>query len=602
VVFPESGTWRCFGQCNEGGDIFKFVMKKENWDFSEALHYLAEQAGVQLKPPTPQEQAADDERQGLRGLLEEAVLFYHSQLVGSPAGRAALEYLRERRKLKDETLEAFGVGYAPQGWEVAMQHFLGRGWRLEDLAGCGLVVERDGGGYRDRFRQRIMFPIRDGRGRMAGFGGRVVDPDDIPKFLNTPQTALFDKSRLLYGLERARRSIQEKQEAVIVEGYLDVLAVHQAGFTNVVSAMGTALSEHHLHLLKRYCRRIVLALDADAAGEKATLRGLEVARRALDRSEEAVFDARGLLGFERRLNADIRVGLLPRGLDPDEVVLGDAREWERVVAEARPVVVHVMESLAAGRDLEDAKVKGEIAAQVLPLIEDVAGAVEREAYRQRLARLLHVDERALAAGGAARPGRAGRTAARRSVGQANATQAPALQVSSGLLSSYALEAHCLGILLRRLELVYKVDRKLQGHRLGRLAAEDFQHSDHQAVFKLLQESTEQDMAEPLNFVMDHFSLPLMELADGLLARTSELDLGEDKVLEDLMRGLLELRRRNLRQRIDYLRFLMQEAQEQGEMKAPQYVKEIVKLTKTLNLVNQALGQYTSHAMVLRQGD
>ncbi len=241
-----------------------------------------------------------------------------------------------------------------------------------------------------------MFPIRDARGRMAGFGARIRDPKDVPKFLNSPQTPVFDKGRLLYGLDLAKKAIRQDDQAVIVEGYLDVIGLHQAGFGNAVSPMGTALTEDQLYLLKRYSKRIVLALDPDAAGDQATLRGLQVARQAMDHEQDYVFDARGLLRNERRLNADIRVTTLPEGMDPDEVVARDPQEWVQIVGKAKPVVIHVMESLAARRNLEDPKVKSEIAAQVMPLIADVQDRVEREAYRQRLARLLRVNEHALA--------------------------------------------------------------------------------------------------------------------------------------------------------------------------------------------------------------
>ncbi len=333
VVFHDTGTWRCFGQCNEGGDIFRFVMKKEGWDFSEALRFLAERAGIQLKAQTAEEQAAVEEHDQLRSLLEDAVIYYHHQLHNTNAGKAALEYLHSKRSLRDETLEAFGLGYAPQSWDGALSHFLEKGHPLEDLLAAGLITEREPGSsekkpggmqkadFYDRFRNRVLFPIRDMQGRMAGFGARILNPDDFPKFLNSPQTPIFDKGHLLYGLDRGRKAIRAADQAVIVEGYLDVIALHQAGYENVVSPMGTALSEHQLFLLKRFSRRIVMALDPDAAGDKATLRGLQIARQAMDHEQDPVFDARGLLGYEARLQADIRIATLPMGMDPDEVVL-----------------------------------------------------------------------------------------------------------------------------------------------------------------------------------------------------------------------------------------------------------------------------------------
>ncbi len=597
VVFPESGTWRCFGQCNEGGDIFKFVMKKEGWDFSEALHYLAERAGIELRPPTADEQASAEEHDALRDLLESAVTFYRHNLFNTPDGEVALEYLRKQRGLKDETIEAFGLGYAPNSWDAATDYFLSKDYKEEDLLAAGLVSERDSGGVYDRFRHRVMFPIRDERGRMAGFGARILNPEDVPKFLNSPQTVLFDKGHLLYGLDRARKPIRIQDQAVIVEGYLDVIAVHQAGYTNVISPMGTALTEHQLYLLKRFTRRIILALDPDAAGDKATLRGLQIARQTLDRESDPVFDARGLLGFEARLQADIRVSTLPGDLDPDEVVNRDPQEWQRIIDAARPIVVHVMETLATGRDLGDPKVKNEIAAQVLPLIEDVPSSIERDTYLQQLARLLRVDERALldARTGPPRSKSHRRRSDRRTPDDVSAKPVIAAAAQAG----YIQEAHCLGVLLRRPALLYQVDRRLQEDGLSRLVPEDFQHADHQAVFRLLHELVDQDMAEPLNYVFSGLSLPMMELADGLLARTENLDPVEERVLEDLMRTLLDLRKRNLHQEDEYLKYLMEDAQEKGDLKITQYQQTMVQHSKIRGLLDRAIGKYTSRSINTR---
>lgn len=597
VVFPESGTWRCFGQCNEGGDIFSFVMKKEGWDFAEALRFLADKAGVELKPPTPQEQAAQEEHENLRQILEDAVIFFRHQLLNTPQGQAARQYLLGRG-LRDETLEAFGLGYAPQSWEALTSYFTSKGIAPRELLEAGLVSERESGGVYDRFRHRVMFPIRDERGRMAGFGARILNPEDMPKFLNSPQTALFDKGRLLYGLDRARRAIRAADQAVIVEGYLDVIALHQAGYENAVSPMGTALTEHHLRLLKRFSQRIVLALDPDAAGDQATLRGLEVARQAMDREAELSFDARGLLAQEARLQADIRVTTLPPGMDPDEVVNRDAAEWQRLVAEARPVVIHVMETLATGKNLDDPKVKSEIAAQVLPLIADVPSPIERDTYRQRLARLLRVSEDSLFA--ATRSTRAGRSGsrARSPVSAPRQGEKRTAVAQPGLLTSstYAVEAHALGVLMRRPDLLYRVNRALHEHGLSSLSADDFQHVDHQAIIRLLSQSVDQDNAEPLNYVLNGLSLPMMEIADSLLAHTERLDPSDERVLADVLRAILDLRQRAVRQSMEYLRFLMEDAQEQGDLKATQYRQTMVQHTLIMQRLNKAMGYYTSRVV------
>lgn len=587
VVFPETGTWRCFGQCSEGGDIFSFEMKKEGWDFPETLRYLADKAGVQLKTPSPQEEAAAEEHDNLRNLLEESVTFFRHQLLNTPPGKSAHEYLH-KRGLSDETIEAFGMGYAPDSWDATIAHFKSKGYSGKELLDAGLVSERESDGLYDRFRHRVMFPIRDERGRMAGFGARVLNPDDLPKFLNSPQTAVFDKGHVLYGLDRARKPIRAQDQAVIVEGYLDVIALHQAGFSNAVSPMGTALTGHQLYLLKRFTRRLILALDPDAAGDKATLRGLQLARQTLDRETDPVFDARGLLRHEARLRADIRVTTLPEGMDPDDVVNRDPKEWERIVENAKPIVWHVMDTLAAAHDLEDPKAKDEIAAQVLPLINDIPSAIERDTYRQRLARLLRVDERALMSEPRSRPPGRRRFRSRKSDEIQEVEQ-----ILIPMTSGYALEAHAMGVLLRRPDLLYKVDRRLQEEGLSRLSPDDFQYADHQTFFRLLQESVNQDLDEPLNYVLNSLSLPMMDVADDLLSRTENLDPREDRVLGDLLRTLLDLRHRNVHQSIEHLQFLMEDAQGQGDIMASQYQQTMVQHILIRNRLDQARGHYTS---------
>jgi len=371
-----------------------------------------------------------------------------------------------------------------------------------------------------------------------------------------------------------------------------VIALHQEGFTNAVSPMGTALTEYHLRLLKRFSRKIILALDADAAGDKANLRGLQVARQALDREADPVFDARGLLGSEGRLKADIRVTTLPDGLDPDEVVADDPEEWDRIVSEARPIVVHVMETLAKERDLEDPKVKSEIAGQVLPLIEDVRDSVEREAYRQRLARFLKVDERAfldaVAVGSGRRPTR------RRSLRAIERSEDPRREEIPILATADLLEAHCLSVLLRQPDMVYLVDRALLENGLSRLSMDDFQSTDHQILLQLIDESLKQDHSEPNIFVQNSLTLPLMELADQLLLQTEKLDPNENKVLEDLLRTLIVLRQRSLFQQIDHLRYLMEEAQESPETSIAEYQRTMVQYITARSRLDRALGLYTSH--------
>jgi len=366
VVFPESQTWRCFGQCNEGGDLFSYVMKRDGLDFSDALKKLAEQTGVELKPVTEHNQAQQESQSRLQQILDEAMRFYRQQMLETEAGKKALNYIKARG-LSDEIIKIWGLGYAPGGWDTLIKHFSKTGFQVSELNDAGLLTERDDGSTYDRFRDRLMFPIRNNLGKMTGFGARALNPDDVPKYLNSPKTELFDKGHLLYGMDLARREMRQLNQAVIVEGYMDVIALHQAGFKNVVASMGTALTEDQFSLIKRTTRNIVLALDADQAGQNATLRGLETARRTMGEELDLSFDSRGLLRFERYLKADIRVTTLPEGLDPDEIVNEDPEQWREIIADAKPIVVHVMNTLAEGQDINDAKVKREIAAQVMPL-------------------------------------------------------------------------------------------------------------------------------------------------------------------------------------------------------------------------------------------
>jgi DNA primase len=592
VVFPDSGTWRCFGQCNEGGDVFRYVMKKEGWDFAAALQYLAQRAGVTLEAPTPQRQEENEAAGKLRTLLEDAVLFYRYHLMQDPAGKTALAYLG-KRGLTQETIDKFGLGYAPDAWDAALGHFTGHGYSSNDLLDTGLVTERrlpdgtpspDGGVY-DRFRNRIMFPIRDGMGHMTGFGARILNPEDVPKFLNSPQTALFDKGRLLYGLDQARKPIRAQDQVVIVEGYLDVILLHQAGFTNTVSPMGTALTEDQLRMLKRFTRRIVLALDADAAGAKATLRGLEVARQAMDREDEIAFDARGLLHHEARLQADLRVTTIPEGMDPDEVVLRNPEEWRHILEAAQPVVIHVMETLAAGRNLDDPKVKGEIAGQVLPLVEDVPDLVERDAYRQRLARLLRVDERSLigSRSTAVRPARR----SRKTVQSVEKPQGIGETAQGRIQLKEALERHSLCLLLRKPDAVYLLDRSLQKVGLPRFSVEDYEYADHQIIARLILESLEQDRIDGQLYIEQNLPESLQGLMEELRKPLSQGEPTEEHLNDDLLRTIVRLRQERISIGLEQIRFLKEDPDSQSEPRPDAYNELIVQYTQTRDRLDRA---------------
>jgi DNA primase len=578
VVWPETGTWRCFGECNEGGDIFKFVMKKDGIDFKEALQKLADRAGVKIESYQRETPIQKEAYQHLRNLLEDAIIFYRNYLLNN---KDVLAYLHEKRGLTDATIETFGLGYAPSGFDNALKHLTQRGYLEQDLLEAGLLSESESGKRFDRFRHRIMIPIRDENGRMAGFGARIVDPNDVPKFLNSPETPIFTKGHLLYGLDRARKPIRTADQAVIVEGYLDVIAVHQAGYENVVSPMGTALTEEQLRLLKKFTRRIVLALDPDTAGQKAVLHGLDAVRSAMDREGEFGFDARGLLRNEARLQADLRVASMPDGLDPDEIVARNREEWKQLIDKAKPIVTHVMETLAVGRDLKDPKVKNQIASQILPLIEDLPNAPERDTYRQQLARMLKVDERALTGVQAQGP----RVRRPRIVKQKNIPESPNASVT--VSSNRRVEEYIIAVLLRKPELLYRLDRLLQQYGLARLSAEDFEYTDYQLLFGLIHDAVEQDQTEHHDFVIESLPESLRGLSHELLAQTEKFDPVDEKLLEEILRGAIKLRRVTAGENLNQLRFLQEDAQQIGDLRAASYQDLVLQHTRLLRDLDQA---------------
>jgi DNA primase len=600
AVWLDTGTWRCFGQCNDGGDAFKFVMKRDGVDFPEALRMLAAQAGVELKQRTPQEQEQDDNLDHLRQLLETATTYYQHLLKNAPGAAQARAHL-VNRGLSDKAVEMFQLGYALDTWDSGLNYFTGKGYAQQDLLDAGLIIVKADGGARqnaplvfDRFRDRLMIPVRDERGRMTGFQARALKSEALPKFMNSPQTALFDKGRTLFGLSLARKPIRDAGAAIVVEGNLDVIAAHQAGFANVVSSQGTALTEHQLRLLKKHAKRIILALDADEAGEAATLRGLMVAREALDREAEVSFDWRGLVRTEGRLGADIRVMTLPLGSDPDDVIRENPEAWKRLTATAEPVVEYVIRVLTTGRDLNDPKIKTEIAETVLPLIEDVAQPIERDTYRQKLSRVLRVDERSLTVRRTSFPSRpapraAPRTAARASVRSAEAESTPLGPPPENAPISKS-EAFCLSALVRQPDLLYKLDRELVTLGLPNLAPGDFGETENQLIFRALQEALNQLEVEPADYLRDHLDPMVRARVTGFLSEAAIVNLETGKATEALMLAVLRMRRRTVRNWLNELRFFAEDAREQGDARAEAYQPEILRQAQALALVDRALAR------------
>jgi len=389
-VFPDRGTWRCFGSCGEGGDLFTFVQKRDNQDFRSVLRQLAEEAGIKLSPEAAQRRSRVEK---LAAVVSAAVDFYQRQL-GEPGAEEARTYLREKRGIRTEAIEAFHIGWAPDEWHTLQGYLVARGYEEREALAAGLLVESDSGGRpHDRFRGRIIIPIADERGQFVGLGGRGLHGEE-PKYLNSPQSELFDKGRTLFGLDLAGDAIKAAGTAVVVEGYMDVIGPWQAGFKNVVATMGTSLTEHHAALLKKHAQRVVLAMDPDAAGMAAAERagGLFL---SLESPELMARSTRSAEEIAQAAQLELRVAPLPPGKDPDEVARDDPNGWERAIATAAPFAEFLLNRLM-GPDRPDSPTEARRAVDRLrPVLAAVRDPVERAMYVQRIARHLGVTEQAV---------------------------------------------------------------------------------------------------------------------------------------------------------------------------------------------------------------
>jgi DNA primase len=367
-VFPEQQSWHCFGACGTGGDIFSFVMRKEGIDFGQALRLLAQRGGVTLSSGEGPSKAETEKRERLFQINEAATEYYHHVLSTTGSGAIARSYLT-KRSIKPETIKEFRLGFSPDAWEIIKNYLLGKGYTERDLIEAGLVIEKEEGGSYDRFRNRLMFPICDIQGRVTGFGARVLD-DSLPKYMNSPQTAIFDKSNSLYGIDKAKSAIRKQDLTIIVEGYMDALTAHQDNWRNVVGSMGTALTEKQVEGIKRLTSNITLALDADLAGEEATLRG------------------RAILAYA---NFEGKVISLPQGKDPDEVIRENPALWQQLVEQAMPIVDFAFQSVIPKVDINRAKDKSVAVQKLLPLISEIRDGTQRFDYLQKLARAVKIE-------------------------------------------------------------------------------------------------------------------------------------------------------------------------------------------------------------------
>jgi DNA primase len=389
-VFPERKSWRCFGACAEGGDVFSFLMKQENLSFVEALKNLADHAGINV-PDNTRIKANENEK--ILVANQFAAEYYQDLLKSSPLGNEARIYV-DKRHISANAIEDFQLGFSPSNWDALKTHLKNLGINETTQLQAGLLVRNENGSIYDRFRNRLMFPIQDMNGKVVGFGGRTLDETN-PKYLNTAKSPVFDKGALLYGIHHSQKAIQESKTVVIVEGYTDVIQAHQHGSRNVVASMGTALTVQQVKLLRGLAKRFILALDSDTAGQAATRRSLESSWGIFNRSSIPTSGRTTLFGPKD--SQDIRIATLPNGVDPDDLINRDPTQWEICINEAPEVLNYLFEWESSQTQTSSSADKQLTIERLFPLIAALENSFEQDHYFNKLAHILEIDEKALIA-------------------------------------------------------------------------------------------------------------------------------------------------------------------------------------------------------------
>jgi len=371
-VSPARQIWHCFG-CSAGGGIFDFIMKIEGVEFGDALRILAQKAGVELKKYTPEYTKLKSERQRLYEICELATRFFEKQLEESSTGKEAKKYLISRG-ITEESIKKWRLGYSPDTWQGLSDFLVSKEYKQEEAERAGLSIKNERGSFFDRFRGRIIFPIFDLNSQVIGFGGRVFkekDKTEIAKYVNTPNTLLYDKSRVLYGLDRAKLEVRKRENCVLVEGYTDVIMSHQAGILNVVATSGTALTLWQLKILKRYSENLILGFDMDVAGDSATKRGIDLAQSQ---------------GF------NIKIVRLQAGKDAADIISKNPKEWETSLQNSKSILEFYFETAFSAKNPKTPEGKKEIAKILLPVLKRIPNQIEKSFWLQKLSKNLEVRE------------------------------------------------------------------------------------------------------------------------------------------------------------------------------------------------------------------
>ncbi len=548
-VNPERGTYKCFG-CGKGGDVISFVMETEKLDFKAALKQLAERAGLRYEEPKPKPVAEASAHQRLLEVNRLTARYYNHLLLNSDTASEARKYLEGRGILRP-TWETWMLGYAPNSWDATLKFLQGRGYTPEEILTAGLVVERIGGGHYDRFRDRIVFPIREREGTVVAFGGRAMG-DAKPKYLNSPESPVFTKGSHLYGIDLAQAAIREADQVVVVEGYVDALVAHAEGFQNVVATLGTAITPAHVRVLSKLARNVVLALDADAAGDTAAMRGWEVLRDTV-RQRYIPFKSRGrVVGSQRQMELTVRIARLPRGEDPDTLIRKDPEQWRTLIDGARSVVDHFFEAVRETADLSTPEGRTRAVGELAPIVSDIGNPIERAHYEARLAQLAGVGENEIH-GEVLRSRQAARSSAR---GE---------QASFVPVKSVSHEQMTLALLLRYPRLLGQAPPDL---------SEELEQSEHREIYQAMQRLGSEGLTGEA--LLEAVEDALREHVLGIIALVeSQPELLSNEQPLELQRRLGLIRRLKLRELISQHSALLKEATEMGDQAGVRALLETV---------------------------
>lgn len=396
MISPQRGFWHCFG-CGVGGDIFDFLMKIENISFAEALKILADRAGVILKNTKSQQLISQEYKNRLYDLCSLAARYWHKVLLESPKAEVARNYLI-KRNVSEEMIEDFKIGYAINDWSNLFDFLTKKGFKAEEILEAGLIIKKDYHNYYDRFRHRIIFPIIDQVGRVCGFTGRTLDSNEPSKYVNTPQTTIYRKGEIVFGLYQAKDAIRQQNAVIVVEGQMDVISCHQFGFKNTVASSGTALTKEQIQLLKRFTNNFYFALDADNAGKTASNRASEIIK--LVEKESRKIQAVDRFGRSSQfidpalsLSLNLKIISIPNGKDPDECLKNNPQDWHQAINKALPVIEYFWQMFSDGKNLDDPLVKKELVKLLSEKIAQFNEPIEQDYWIKEIANRLLVDEK-----------------------------------------------------------------------------------------------------------------------------------------------------------------------------------------------------------------